>query len=78
VVILSGGHVVAAGRPEELTRTGGVEIQTGGGVRRYAHASRDDIPRLVSELVSEGVAIYEVSVIRATLEEVYLQALGRE
>ncbi|MFZ0376788.1 MAG: ABC transporter ATP-binding protein [Solirubrobacteraceae bacterium] len=78
VVILAGGHVVAAGRPEELTRTGGVEIQTGGGVRRYAHASRDDIPRLVSELVSEGVDIYEVSVIRATLEDVYLQALGRE
>ena len=29
VVILSHGKVVAAGRPDELTRSGGVEIETG-------------------------------------------------
>jgi ABC-2 type transport system ATP-binding protein len=78
VIILSGGRVVAAGGPEELTRTGGVEIQTGNGIRRFPQARRQDIPRLVSDLVSEGIDVYEVSVIRATLEDVYLRALGRE
>lgn len=78
VLILAGGREVAAGRPEELTLTGGVEIETGTGVRRFPQATREDIPRLVSQLVSEGVDIYAVSVIRSTLEDVYLHALGRE
>jgi len=78
VVILSGGRIVAAGRPEELTRMGGIEIQTGAGPRRFPQARREDIPRIVSQLVSEGVDIYEVSVVRGTLEDVYLQALARE
>jgi ABC-2 type transport system ATP-binding protein len=75
VVILARGHVVSAGRPEELTRTGGVEIETGNGVRRFPRAGRDDIPRIVAGLVSEGIDIYEVSVTRSTLEDVYLEAL---
>jgi ABC-2 type transport system ATP-binding protein len=78
VVILAHGRTVAAGRPEELTHTGGVEIQTGDGTRRFPQARREDIPRLVSELVSGGADVYEVSVIRDTLEDVYLQALERE
>jgi ABC-2 type transport system ATP-binding protein len=77
VVILSGGRVVAAGRPEKLTRTGGVEIQTGAGVRRFPNTARKDIPRIVAELVAEGVDIYEVSESRSTLEDVYLEALER-
>jgi ABC-2 type transport system ATP-binding protein len=78
VVILADGRVVAAGPPAELTQAGGVEIQTGVGVRNFPQAGRQDIPRLVSGLVSEGVDIYEVSVIRSTLEDAYLQALERE
>ncbi len=78
VIILARGRVVAAGRPNELTQKGGVEIQTGSGVRRFPQARRKDIPKLVSELVCEGVDIYEVAVIRDTLEDVYIQALGRE
>ena len=78
VIILAHGRVVAGGRPEELTRAGGVEIQTGEGVRRFPQARREDIPRLVSELVTEGADVYEVSLVRDTLEDVYLQALGRE
>jgi ABC-2 type transport system ATP-binding protein len=78
VIILARGRVVAAGRPEELTQRGGVEIQTGNGVRRFPQARREDIPRLVSQLVSDGVDVYEVSVIRDTLEDVYIQALGHE
>ena len=78
VVILAGGRVVAAGRPEDLTQTGGVEIQTGAGVRRFPNTARKDIPGIVAELVSGGIDIYEVSVVRSSLEDVYLQALERE
>jgi ABC-2 type transport system ATP-binding protein len=78
VVILAHGHVVSAGRPEELTRTGGVEIETGNGTRSFPHAGREDIPRIVAGLVSEGIDIYEVSVTRSTLEDVYLEALEAE
>ncbi|HTU84018.1 MAG TPA: ABC transporter ATP-binding protein [Solirubrobacteraceae bacterium] len=78
VVILADGCVVAAGAPKELTQTGGVEIQTGNGTWRFPHAARADIPQLVSELVSDGVDIYEVSVIRSTLEDAYLETLERE
>jgi len=75
VVILAGGKVVADGRPEELTHTGGVEIQTANGTRRFPDARRQDIPKIVSELVSAGVDIYEVTVIRSTLEDAYLEAV---
>jgi ABC-2 type transport system ATP-binding protein len=72
-VILAGGKVVTAGRPDELTMSGGVEIQTGHGTRRFPDARREDVPRIVAQLVSEGVEIYEVTVIRSTLEDAYLQ-----
>jgi ABC-2 type transport system ATP-binding protein len=73
VVILAGGKVVAAGRPDELTSRGGVEIQTGTGTRRFPDARREDVPRIVAQLVSAGVEIYEVTVIRSTLEDTYLE-----
>ena len=75
VVILVGGRVVADGRPDELTHAGGVEIQTGDGVKRFPDARREDVPRLVSELVSAGVDIYEVTVVRSTLEDAYLEVV---
>jgi ABC-2 type transport system ATP-binding protein len=75
VVILARGHVAADGRPEELTHAGGVEIQTGDGVRRFPQASREDVPRIVAELVSRGIDIYEVTVVRSTLEDAYLEAV---
>ncbi|HUA46211.1 MAG TPA: ABC transporter ATP-binding protein [Solirubrobacteraceae bacterium] len=78
VVILAAGRILTAGRPDELTQTGGVEIQTGDGVRRFPNAARKDIPALVAELVAAGVDVYEVSVIRSTLEDVYLHALEDE
>jgi ABC-2 type transport system ATP-binding protein len=73
VVILAGGKVVTAGRPDELTTRRGVEIQTGTGTRRFPDARRDDVPRIVAQLVSAGVEIYEVTVIRSTLEDTYLE-----
>jgi ABC-2 type transport system ATP-binding protein len=75
VVILAGGKVVADGRPDELTHSGGVEIQTGSGTRRFPDARREDVPKIVAELVSTGVDVYEVTVIRSTLEDAYLEAV---
>jgi ABC-2 type transport system ATP-binding protein len=78
VAILSHGSVVADGRPDELTQSGGVEIQTGAGRRRFPNACREDIPRIVAGLVAEGVDIYEVTVVCSTLEDAYLEAVGPE
>ena len=78
VVILLGGKVVAAGTPAELARPRGVEIETNGGARTYADASRDDIPRLIAELVQDGQSVYGARVLTSTLEEVYVEAVGGE
>jgi ABC-2 type transport system ATP-binding protein len=76
VVILSRGEVASAGRPAELTRAGGIEVDTGQGVRQFPEASREDAPRIVASLVHEGVDVYEVRVLRSTLEDVYLEAVS--
>ena len=39
---------------------------------------RDDVPRIVAELVGAGERIYGVRVLRSDLEEVYLDAVGSE
>ncbi len=78
VVILSRGLVVAAGRPEELTRAGGLEIQTADGVKRFPDAKREDAPQIVASLVQSGAEIYEVRALRSTLEDVYLEAVSEE
>jgi ABC-2 type transport system ATP-binding protein len=76
VVIITNGRVVTAGSPTELAQPGGVEIETGSGVRRFPGAARDEAPSLVAELVRAGEAIYGVRVITSTLEDVYLEAVG--
>ncbi len=76
VVIISRGEVKAAGRPEELTSAGGVEVQTGDGLRTFADARREDAPGIVASLVRDGVDVYEVRVLRSTLEDVYLEAVA--
>jgi ABC-2 type transport system ATP-binding protein len=76
VVILSRGKTVAAGRPDELSQAGGVEIETGSGVTLYEQATRADAPRLVAELVAAGEQVFGVRVLRSTLEDVYLEAVG--
>ncbi|MBV9838952.1 MAG: ABC transporter ATP-binding protein [Solirubrobacterales bacterium] len=78
VVILSGGRVTAAGRPSELTRAGGIEVHTAAGLRRFPTATREDAPAIVASLVGEGQQIYEVRVVRSTLEDVYLEAVTPE
>jgi ABC-2 type transport system ATP-binding protein len=78
VTILLGGRVVAAGVPDDLARARGVEIETDEGTKLYEDAGREEAPRLVAELVAAGRKVYGVSVLRSTLEEVYLAAVGGE
>jgi ABC-2 type transport system ATP-binding protein len=76
VVILSRGRVVSEGRPEDLSRPQGVEIETDVGIQVFADAGRDEVPALVEALVGEGRRIYGVRVRATTLEEEYLEAVG--
>jgi ABC-2 type transport system ATP-binding protein len=67
--------VVAAGTPDELRRQGGVEVETGTGTKRFPDARRDDVPRIVRELVEAGVDVYDVRVVASSLEDVYLEVV---
>ena len=76
VIMIARGEVVAAGTPAELSHAGGVEVTTGRGVRLFAQATREDLPRIVRELVAEGEDVYEIRVLRSSLEDVYLELVG--
>ena len=78
VAIISKGALVTAGRPSELARPRGVEIETDECVKLYPDAGRDDAPGIVSALAAAGRPIYGVRVLTSTLEEVYLEAVGGE
>jgi ABC-2 type transport system ATP-binding protein len=76
VAIIARGEVVAAGTPAELSRPGGVRVVTGAGERLFADAGREDAPRIVRELVEAGDDVYELQVLRSSLEDAYLEAVG--
>jgi ABC-2 type transport system ATP-binding protein len=76
VVIVNHGSVVTAGAPSDLARPRGVEVHTAGGPRLFEGAGRDDAPRIVAELVAAGERVYEVHVLRSTLEDVYVAAVS--
>jgi ABC-2 type transport system ATP-binding protein len=76
VAIIARGEVVAAGTPEQLSRPSGIEVETANGTRVFAAASREDAPRIVRELVAGGEEIYGVRVLRSSLEDAYLEAVG--
>jgi ABC-2 type transport system ATP-binding protein len=78
VAILSRGRIVAEGRPSELARPQGVEVDTAAGTRRYEGLGREDVPGLVAELVGGGERVYGVRILETTLEEIYLEAVGDE
>jgi hypothetical protein len=69
---------VAAGTPAELTRAGGVEVETARGRRVFAEARRDDVPRIVRDLVAEGEDVYGVQLLTSSLEDAYLEAVGAD
>src|SRR3954467_10359072 len=60
VAIIARGELVAAGTPAELSRSGGVEVETGRGTQCWPDATREDVPRIVADLVAGGEAVYEV------------------
>jgi len=76
VAIIDKGAVVAAGTPAELSRAGGVEVETAAGPRLFAEARRDDAPRIVRDLVAAGEEVYGVRVLSSSLEDAYLEAVG--
>ncbi len=78
VIIIDRGEVVTAGRTDELARPRGVEVDVAGGTRQYDGVGRDDVPRIVAELVQAGEDVYGVRVLTSTLEEIYLEAVEGE
>jgi ABC-2 type transport system ATP-binding protein len=75
VAIIARGELVASGAPAELTRAGGVEVETAAGRRVFESARRDDAPRIVRELVAAGEEVYGVRVLTSSLEDAYLEAV---
>ena len=76
VAILVGGRIVREGTPAELARPRGVEVDTADGVRTFADAAREDVPRIVADLVAGGAQVYGVRLLASTLEDAYLEAVG--
>ena len=75
VAIIDRGLVVAAGSPSDLARPRGVEVETASGTRVFQAASREDIPAIVERLVHAGERVYDVRLVRSTLEDAYLAAV---
>jgi ABC-2 type transport system ATP-binding protein len=77
VAIIDRGQLLAEGRPGDLARSGGVEVDTANGTRQFRDARRDDVPSIVERLVAEGERIYEVRLVRSSLEDAYLAVIER-
>jgi ABC-2 type transport system ATP-binding protein len=78
VAILKAGKVIAEGRPSELAKPRGVEIETAAGTVRHEDATREEVPALVAGLIEAGERIYAVRPLGTGLEDTYLDALGEE
>ena len=76
VVIVDHGNVVTRGRPDELARPRGVEVETAHGTQLFEGASREDAPAIVADLVAAGEQVFAVRVLRSTLEDVYIEAVS--
>jgi ABC-2 type transport system ATP-binding protein len=77
VVILLRGSVVTEGSPADLSKPRGIEIETDEGITMH-DGTREDVPRLVADLVAAGRRVYGVRVLTSTLEDTYLEAVGGE
>ena len=76
VAIIARGEVVSAGTPAELSKPGGVEVETAAGTRVFLEAGREDAPRIVRDLVASGEEVFGVRVLTSSLEDAYLEAVG--
>jgi ABC-2 type transport system ATP-binding protein len=75
VAIIADGKLVREGRPADLERPRGVEVETASGVKLFEGAGRDEAPEIVARLVAAGERIHRVEVLSSTLEDVYLDAV---
>jgi ABC-2 type transport system ATP-binding protein len=78
VAIIDRGELLAEGRPDELARPHGVEVETDGGTQQFEGATREEVPAIVERLVAAGERIYEVRLVRSTLEDAYLAVVEHE
>jgi len=77
VAIIDRGELLAEGRPDDLARSSGLEVETANGTRHFRDAGRDDVPAIVERLVAEGERIYEVRLVRSSLEDAYLAVIEK-
>jgi ABC-2 type transport system ATP-binding protein len=75
VAIIADGKLVREGRPADLERSRGVEVETASGVKLFEGAGRDEAPEIVARLVAAGERIHRVEVLSSSLEDVYLEAV---
>jgi len=75
VAIIADGKLVQEGRPADLERPRGVEVETANGVRLFEGAGHEEAPEIVARLVAEGERIHRVEVLSSSLEDVYLDAV---
>jgi ABC-2 type transport system ATP-binding protein len=75
VAILVDGRIVARGSPAELAQARGVEVELESGLRSFPAADREEVPRIVADLVGAGERVYGVRVLSSTLEETYLETV---
>jgi ABC-2 type transport system ATP-binding protein len=76
VAIINHGRLVTEGTPGELSRPRGVEIVTASGTRLIERAGREEVPQIVRDLVGAGEEVFEVRLLRSTLEDAYLEAVA--
>ena len=62
--------------PAQLSRPGGMQVETASGWRTFAEATRDDAPRIVRELVAAGRGCVQRAGADAHVEDGYLEAVG--
>ncbi|HUC06873.1 MAG TPA: ABC transporter ATP-binding protein [Solirubrobacterales bacterium] len=75
VAIIADGKLVQEGRPADLERPRGVEVETANGTRLFEGAGHEEAPEIVARLVGEGERIHRVEVLSSSLEDVYLDAV---
>jgi ABC-2 type transport system ATP-binding protein len=76
VAILVAGQIRARGTPADLAKPRGVEVDTEDGPRSFPQAGREEVPKIVADLVAAGTKVYGVRVLASTLEDAYLEAVG--
>jgi ABC-2 type transport system ATP-binding protein len=75
VAILIDGRITLEGATADLHRPRGLEVVTADGPRLIEGVERDDVPRIVADLVAKGEQVYEVRILASTLEDVYMEAV---